>query len=667
MMMKLKSVRSKLLLYFIPVSVSVLVIAGFIIGLNARSVILELSSDSTEETLHACVHIVEEMLAGIKTEMRNLSNTDVVKSFDPTRFCPRFIETIRQSGGLFETFFLADPTGKAIMETGEIVDISDRPYFQDVMFRGKEFALNDGIISRFTNAPAFGAAYAVYDDTGHVVGALGTTVALRILSNKVTSTKIGEEGYIFLVDGAGTVIAHPDTDKILKLNLLEGTKSGYKGLEDAGKEMIRGSDGIKNIIFPSGEKYILHYDPIPNTPNWSVAGALSEAEANQKSVYLLGIVIAVFVIIVAVIVFISLFVGTVISKSMKKLAVQVDNFGKGDLTTAFEAKGHDEIAQIAKALGGMGHDLRAAMISIGGASKEIKAASTDLAAISEEQLAGSEELSGQSASVNTNLQNTVAAIEEVDSGVEEVAASAQNVSKTAQALSTENDKTADGSRKGGQMISDVVREIESTTKQTLLTAEKVQKLAENSKSVGEIVDTISSIAEQTNLLALNAAIEAARAGEAGRGFAVVADEIRKLAEESKKATSNIGAILKEVQKDAEESYQATGQTVGLVKDVNTKSQAVEQQFKHLLDMVEKTTAMIENLTATSEEQGAAAEEMASAMSTSAKSAHEISEQIRQMSQGIEQQAQGAQQISASAQELDTLAESLDSQVKRFKV
>ncbi len=666
-MMKLKSLRAKLLLYFIPVSVSVLVISGFIIALSVRTGILEQTMESTEETLHTSVRIVEEMLAGIKTELRNLANTDVVKSFDPTRFVPRFVETIKQGEGLYETFFLADPTGKAIMETGEAVDIRDRPYFQEVMFQGKKFAINDGMISRFAHIPAFGVAYPVYDYTGQLIGVLGANVALKTLSEKVCATKIGQTGYIFLVDGSGTVIAHPDTDLILNLNLLEGTKSKYKGLEEAGREMVSGREGFGNIVLPSGEKQILHYDSIPNTPNWTVAGVISEAEVTQKSAYFLVTVVVIFAVIVGVIVLISMFVGSFISKSLKRLSAQVDQFGKGDLTTVFEVKGRDEIAQIAQALSEMGNDLREAMVSIGEASQEIKAASTDLAAISEEQLAGSEELSSQSASVNSNLQNTVAAIEEVNSGVDEVAASAQNVSKTAQALSTENNKTADGSREGGQMISDVVRQIEATTQQTLLTAERVQKLAENSKSVGEIVDTISSIAEQTNLLALNAAIEAARAGEAGRGFAVVADEIRKLAEESKRATSNIGAILKEIKKDAEESYQATDKTVSLVKDVNTKSQAVEKQFKHLLDMVEKTTGMIENLTGTSEEQGAAAEEMASAMDTSAKAAHEISEQIRQMAQGIEQQTQGAHQISSDAEELDSLAENLDTQIKRFKV
>jgi len=147
---------------------------------------------------------------------------------------------------------------------------------------------------------------------------------------------------------------------------------------------------------------------------------------------------------------------------------------------------------------------------------------------------------------------------------------------------------------------------------------------------------------------------------------VVAVALRKIAEESKRATSNIGSILKEVQKDAGESNQATDKTAVLVQGVNEKARAVVQQFKQLLTMVDHTTEMVENLTATSQEQGAAAEEMASAMATTAKSVHEISEQIKQMTEGIEIQAQGAHQVSAAAEELDSLAENLTAQVAHFK-
>ena len=95
----------------------------------------------------------------------------------------------------------------------------------------------------------------------------------------------------------------------------------------------------------------------------------------------------------------------------------------------------------------------------------------------------------------------------------------------------------------------------------------VRSAAEGATQASEMSQ---NIAFQTNLLALNAGVEAARAGEAGRGFAVVATEVRALAQRSSEAAGEINALIQrsgdQVQQGVE-LVDKTGSSLSLIVDV----------------------------------------------------------------------------------------------------
>ncbi|SDI94229.1 methyl-accepting chemotaxis protein [Salipiger marinus] len=134
----------------------------------------------------------------------------------------------------------------------------------------------------------------------------------------------------------------------------------------------------------------------------------------------------------------------------------------------------------------------------------------------------SEDLSRRTETQAATLEQTAAAVEELNQNVRSAAEYAAEVGREAE----DTKAAAEGSNK---VVEDVIA--------------AMKRIETSSDSIGQIISVIDDIAFQTNLLALNAGVEAARAGEAGRGFAVVAAEVRSLAQRSAGSAQEIKALI----------------------------------------------------------------------------------------------------------------------------
>ena len=668
---EIKSIKTKLLLYFIPVTVLVLVLAAFVIGSMARNSTSDLSENLTKEIVGASNMSVEEWIQGILNNLKSLAVDENIQSMDKSKYTKVLYDNVVESNGGYEMLFISEPDGVTYTHSNLKTDLKERDYFKEIINRGKAYSTSNALISATTGNTI--VVFAVAIKKGNkTVGLLGATVTLNALADKLNQIKIGKEGYVFLADGTGLTIAHPEKEMIMSLDMTDTKKDGFVGLEEAGNRMTKGESDIVTYKKPDGTPYRLFFQPVAYTPNWSLGAVVPEVQINETSTKILMVIIIAFAIIIGVIVVIALFVGIIFSTPVKELAKVVLRIADYDLTYDEKSKAvnyvkqKDEIGQIANALMNMQMNLIGLIKKVGEEAKSMSNASTNLAAISEEQSASAEELASQSQSVESNVQNTSAAIEEVTSGVEEVAASSQDVSKNSQELATDIENTEKAVKAGQKELETQRKKMEQVDIQNDNTQEIVTTVAQKANNVQEIVNTIASISQQTNLLALNAAIEAARAGEAGKGFAVVADEIRKLAEESQSASANIAKILNEIDDGSDQANEAVKKTVVLYKELRESNKNVVEQFDQITSYIETVNNRVEALMGAAEEQSASAEEMASSMDTSAKSTSQISEDIEQMSHAINQQSTGAQQVTESAEELSRLAEELEKEIGKFK-
>ncbi|ASV40653.1 chemotaxis protein [Pseudomonas sp. NS1(2017)] len=466
-------------------------------------------------------------------------------------------------------------------------------------------------------------------ENGKAKGVFVVSVSLKNLTELLKSIKLGESGYVMLIED-GVVLVDP-----------RNAAHNFKPLKDLGTAYAQLADtaqGSTEVVI-DGVRYMANVWTSPRL-GWRYIGLIEHREVMAEATrmtYLTAIIVAVLVLIFGLI---AAAFSKVIVKPIGQVSTGLQSIaqGEGDLRHELQVQGKDETAELAGWFNKFLAAIRQLIQHIGAASANLQNASK----VNSEVAHNMNEAAGRQRE----------AVELVSTAFNEMVATANEVARSCSGA-------AQSAENGHRRVAEGKQQIEVTTdnvnrlgRRLTESSQAMVELEAGSRSINQILGTIRAIAEQTNLLALNAAIEAARAGDQGRGFAVVADEVRALAKRTSDSTGEIEQLLGTLENKTQEVTQKMGSCLDLSKASVSSIENARDSFEGIQTSVNEIRDQNLQISAAAEEQ------------------HSVAEEINRHIQQIYDEARLVESLANSAQDdsgrLSNLSDELNGLVGRFK-
>lgn len=459
-------------------------------------------------------------------------------------------EIMKKIGNDYDQLYLVDKNGKIFCDDvgGKLrgLDVSARDYY--LAGKGGEVFVGNVTKSKDTGNNVSIVSAPIYSQGGEFLGVAAAAMKVDFLAERITDTKRGKTGYPFVIDRAGMVIAHPNKEYILTLNLAQEA-----GMTEIVGKMMGKQKGSESYVF-KGDKKICGFAPVEIT-GWSVGFTQNADEFLAAAHGIRNVIAIISVIFLGVAVFATIVFARRISVPIARAA----------------------------------NELNEAAAQLTSASSEVSSASQSLAEGASEQAAAVEETSSSLEEISSmTRQNANNAQLANDMMLKEAATNFQMIGERMEIM----EKAMQASVSASEETAKVIKTIDEIAFQTNLLA---LNAAVEAARAGEAGAGFAVVADEVRNLAM-------RATEAAKD---TQDLIGNSTDRIKEATSLYGQVSEAMAKNSDIAKKVTELSGEIAAASREQAQGITQINAAVVEM----DKVVQQSAANAEETASAAEEM----------------------------------------------------------
>ena len=262
----------------------------------------------------------------------------------------------------------------------ETLDASSRGWFQSAI-ASDSLIWTDVFDDTWGRGLAITCAAPFYNgEDGAVMGVVGFGSLISTMSSEIIDTRIGETGYVFVINELGQTIISPNIQKDSEGKIVREdlTRSESQEVRELAQAMLRGEEGVSRLNFEGREVYMA-YEAMEVLP-WTVVTvidveeALAPAAATRAGIESMTdstiegvddsirtVFVAVGVILVlslCLVAMVSALLSGMLTRPLGRLLEGVKRISDGDLDTQIAVETKDEIGTLASAFNDMTGSLK---------------------------------------------------------------------------------------------------------------------------------------------------------------------------------------------------------------------------------------------------------------------------------------------------------------------